>query len=135
MFKVFAATIFTLVLSSFAQAQEATPAPHVGSGPCAADAAKFCAGIEHGDGRIAKCLHQNKDKVSEECKASKKKMRAAVMEVKEACHDDLEKFCSTVKAGGGRIMKCMKEHKEELSQGCKAEVEQMKEERKSRRGR
>ena len=138
MFQVFASTILsltaTLVFSSMAFAQDATPTP-AGKGPCAADVAQFCSGIEHGDGRLMKCLHANKDKVSAECKASHEKMKEAFKEVKEACHDDVEKFCGTVKGGKGRIMKCMKEHKEELSAGCKAEVEQMKEQRKSRRGR
>jgi hypothetical protein len=37
----------------------------------------------------------------------------------EACKPDVEKFCSDVKAGGGRIISCMRQHKEELSQACK----------------
>lgn len=135
MFKVIASSLFVLALSSFAQAQDAAPAGHMGHGPCAADAAKLCPGIEHGEGRIAKCLHEKKDQVSAECKANKEKMKQAFKEIKEACHDDVEKFCGSTKAGGGRIMKCMKEHKEELSPGCRGEVEQMKAERKARKGR
>jgi hypothetical protein len=37
----------------------------------------------------------------------------------EACKPDVEKFCSDVKAGGGRIISCMRQHKDELSQACK----------------
>ncbi|MNL86129.1 Cysteine rich repeat protein [compost metagenome] len=58
-------------------------------------------------------------------------MKEAFKDVKEACHDDVEKYCANVKSGRGRIMKCMKEHKEQLSPACKAEVEEMK---KNRRG-
>jgi hypothetical protein len=126
MFKVFASSLLVLAFSSLAHAQQ--------EGPCAADAAKLCPGIAAGDGRIAKCLHENKDKVSAECKATKEKMKAAFKEVKEACHDDVEKFCGSVQAGKGRIIKCMKEHKEEVSEGCRAEIEQMKERRKGRKG-
>lgn len=135
MFKVFASSLLVLVFSSFAQAQNATPAPHMGHGPCAADAAKLCPGIEHGEGRIAKCLREKKDQVSAECKAAKEKMKDALQEMKEACHDDVEKFCGNVEAGRGRIMKCMKKHQAEVSPSCRAEIEQMKAERKSRKGR
>ena len=94
MVKVFSSVFFVLALGSFAQAEEATtPAAAAGGGACAADVAQLCSGVEHGDGRIAKCLRDNKDKVSAECKANHEKMKAAFKEVKEACHDDVEKFC------------------------------------------
>lgn len=39
---------------------------------------------------------------------------------KGACKEDAKKFCPDVKPGGGRIIRCMKEHEKELSEGCKA---------------
>ena len=36
------------------------------------------------------------------------------------CKADMEKFCKGVEPGEGRVMKCMKEHEAELSEGCKA---------------
>ena len=102
-------------------------------GACAKDRETLCKGVEPGEGRIAKCMMENKDKLSAECKAQHEKMKGMMQEVKEACHDDVEKFCGDVKAGKGRIIKCMKEHKDELSAACKAEVENAKEARKKAR--
>ncbi|MFS4461078.1 cysteine rich repeat-containing protein [Bdellovibrio sp. HCB2-146] len=130
MFKFVSALTMVLAMSSFAFAQGETMSPP-GDGPCAKDVQALCPGIEPGDGRIAKCMHENKAKLSAECKAQKEKMKAAFKEVKEACHDDVERFCGDVKPGRGRIMKCMKEHQDKLSASCKTEVEEMK---KNRRG-
>ena len=44
-----------------------------------------------------------------------------------ACRADLDKFCKDVKPGGGRLIKCLKEHAAELSSGCKAAREEKKE--------
>ena len=38
------------------------------------------------------------------------------------CKDDIEKFCKDVKPGQGRILKCMREHENELSPVCKDHV-------------
>jgi len=43
------------------------------------------------------------------------------------CADDVAKFCKDVQPGGGRIMKCMKEHENELSPACKQHIAQVKE--------
>ncbi len=39
------------------------------------------------------------------------------------CADDAAKFCKDVQPGDGHIMKCMKEHENELSPECKARME------------
>lgn len=35
-----------------------------------------------------------------------------------ACRPDVEKFCSGVEPGGGRIIECLREHKAQLSPDC-----------------
>ncbi|MGL5005717.1 MAG: cysteine rich repeat-containing protein [Casimicrobium sp.] len=65
-----AATIFlslTIATSAFAQQRDAMKA-------CADDVKTLCAGVERGDGRIAKCLKENESKVSAACK---EKLKAA----------------------------------------------------------
>ena len=37
---------------------------------------------------------------------------------KGPCRGDVEKFCKDVKAGHGRVWKCLKSHEAELSQAC-----------------
>ena len=38
--------------------------------------------------------------------------------MRRACAEDAKKLCTDVKAGDGRIAQCLKQHAQELSQGC-----------------
>ena len=38
--------------------------------------------------------------------------------VQAACHGDVQRFCTGVQPGGGRIGQCLKAHARELSPGC-----------------
>ena len=42
------------------------------------------------------------------------------------CADDIAKFCKDIKPGGGRLVKCIKEHEKELSPVCTASMEEAK---------
>lgn len=123
--KILLALTSLLLMGSVASAQ--------GNGPCAKDRETLCAGIEPGDGRMMKCMMENQDKLSAECKAHHEKMKAHMKDMKESCADDVEKFCGDVKPGRGRVMKCMKKHKEEVSAACKEEMASAKEARKKAR--
>jgi cysteine rich repeat protein len=39
--------------------------------------------------------------------------------IRSACADDAKKFCSSVQPGGGRVIACLKEHKDSLSAACR----------------
>ena len=39
--------------------------------------------------------------------------------IRAACADDAQKLCAGVQPGGGRIVACLKEHKDSLSDQCK----------------
>ena len=41
-----------------------------------------------------------------------------------ACAEDVAKFCKDVQPGGGRLVKCMKEHEKELSAGCQQQIQE-----------
>lgn len=46
-----------------------------------------------------------------------------------ACKADVEKLCPDVQPGGGRIIQCLKQHKDEVSAECKARLRQMRDRR------
>jgi hypothetical protein len=93
-----------------------------GSGPCAEDVAKFCKDVQPGGGRMAQCLKTHENELSGSCKEHILKMKQRGREFHEACQDDVTKLCKDVKPGGGRIMHCLKEHKDELSPECKEKL-------------
>src|SRR5450755_2070528 len=39
--------------------------------------------------------------------------------IRAACAEDAQKLCAGVQPGGGRIVACLKEHKDSLSDRCK----------------
>lgn len=115
--KMLLSLVMMISLSAFADHHE--PKEQKMGNPCKADIEKLCAGIEPGDGRMMKCMKDNEDKMSAECKAKRSEMKEKMKDAHEACHEDIEKLCNDVSPGKGRIIKCLKRHKDELSQGCK----------------
>src|SRR5271166_3645484 len=49
---------------------------------------------------------------------------AAVAILRAGCTDDAQKFCANVEPGGGRILQCLKDHKDSLSDKCKQSAQQ-----------
>jgi pyruvate/2-oxoglutarate dehydrogenase complex dihydrolipoamide acyltransferase (E2) component len=39
-----------------------------------------------------------------------------------ACASDVQKLCAGVQPGGGRVLACLKQHKDEVSDGCKQAI-------------
>jgi hypothetical protein len=44
--------------------------------------------------------------------------------VREACRADVERLCKDVKPGHGEIRECLKAHEADLSDGCKAAIQE-----------
>ncbi|MFN0039070.1 MAG: cysteine rich repeat-containing protein [Burkholderiales bacterium] len=82
---------------------------------CKADVENLCKGVPHGQGRVLRCLAENKDKLSSAC-------RAEISEVqnRHPCMKDMERLCKGVQPGEGRMKECMKQNEAELSPECKA---------------
>ncbi|HWE22408.1 MAG TPA: cysteine rich repeat-containing protein [Myxococcales bacterium] len=94
--------------------------------PCEADAQKFCAGVQPGQGRILQCLKQHEADLSPECKQRRDSFRERMEEIRAACEADAKKFCSDIRPGSGRIAACLKSHENELSDACRNEGEKMR---------
>ncbi len=90
---------------------------------CKADAEKFCKDVKQGKGAIVKCLKEHEAELSAECKANAAQVKEVVKEkvhaAKDACADDIQKFCANEKPGRGGILKCLKANENSISTTCK----------------
>lgn len=42
------------------------------------------------------------------------------------CMSDIERLCKGIEPGGGRILKCLKAHKKEMTVGCAQALQKLK---------
>ena len=82
---------------------------------CNGDAKTICKEVQPGEGRVLRCLVENKEKLSSACRA-----QIAEGERRHPCMKDMERLCKGVQPGEGRMMECMKQHEAEFSPECKA---------------
>ena len=94
--------------------------------PCAEEISKYCKEVKPGGGRILDCLNEHQQDLSASCKNKLEEAKKRLMEAQKACTGDMEKFCKDVQPGGGRILKCLREHTEELSPACREVIEKTK---------
>jgi hypothetical protein len=52
-------------------------------------------------------------------------------DLRAACADDAKTLCPDVQPGGGRIMQCLAQHKDKVSEGCKQAVIKARQAKKS----
>jgi hypothetical protein len=113
------AWVFCLTVATAASAE-------VTARPCREDAARLCKDVKPGGGAVAKCLKEHSGELSPACKDNIAKAKEKIKEVKEACEGDAKKLCKDEKPGGGRILRCLKQHEGELSAECKAAMQKPK---------
>jgi 3-hydroxymyristoyl/3-hydroxydecanoyl-(acyl carrier protein) dehydratase len=99
---------------------------------CAADKVKFCSTVKPGEGRTHKCIRDNYEKLSPECKQAEfehLKVSSSDIRLKptmqKACAQEVDKFCKNVPKGDGNVIACLRENVEKkmgMSQACKDEV-------------
>lgn len=118
---VFAAASLLAVFATPTLAADASPAASPVRQACAADFAKFCAGQDPRSETGRTCMRQHHAEFSEGCRTALTARRQERMEhIKTACAADIAKFCNAGSQTGDRPGRCLRDHKAELSESCKA---------------
>jgi len=93
---------------------------------CKQEIDTYCQKVTPGNGRVLACLYAYGDKLSNRCEyalydASVQLERAvnALSYVANECRNDLQAYCSAVKPGEGRLINCLDQNNEKVSERCK----------------
>ena len=93
---------------------------------CEKEIKTYCSQVIPGEGRVLACLYAHEDKLSGQCEyalydaaAQLERFVAALTYVANECDEDLEKFCSNIAPGEGRLLKCLKKNKKKIQARCK----------------
>ncbi|KAG1656262.1 hypothetical protein FOA52_011910 [Chlamydomonas sp. UWO 241] len=98
---------------------------------CRDDVDKLCATVEPGEGRVHKCLRDNRKKLSETCR--KEELRLEEIEannvelsvgVLKSCKSERRMYCKAVSTGSARVFRCLAENINDADFGgvCRAQI-------------
>jgi len=120
-------TIAALTFAYQAQAQDSLVEHVLNS--CKVEMESFCSQVTPGGGRLLHCAAAHEDKLSGQCSYAlfqaatvMEQMAAAIVYVAQQCQTDIQTLCSDVKEGDGRILMCLEEQAEGVSDACKQAV-------------
>jgi len=113
-----------LVFSGVVSAQQAL-IDSVAKG-CDKELKTYCKDVTPGEGRVLACLYAYEDKLSGQCEYAlydaaaqlERAINALVYAVNE-CGDDLEKYCSSIEPGQGRLLQCIEKNDAKVTKRCK----------------
>jgi len=101
---------------------------------CKTDIVQFCSKVSPGDGRVMSCLYAHEEVISEACDAATDDIAdlidgffAGVRDAFAICAPDIEKSCSDVKIGQGRLVSCLASNQATLAKDCGDIVAKLKE--------
>ena len=92
---------------------------------CEGDVQKLCKDVAPGEGRVATCLKDNESRLSTSCQSAFNEWRMGRMKLTAACAGDVGKWCPQVPEGGGRILRCLREHERELGSDCRSALNKL----------
>jgi len=99
---------------------------------CKVEIEKYCSRVTPGQGRILSCLYAYQDKLSGKCEfalydaaVQLERAVAALSYVANECEDDLDKYCSEVPAGEGRLLNCLEKNDKQVSKRCKQALKEV----------
>ena len=92
---------------------------------CEKELTTYCSNVTIGEGRVLACLYAHNDKLSGQCEfalygaaVQLERFVAALSYLANECDADLDKFCSAVEAGEGRLLKCLDDNSAKISGRC-----------------
>jgi hypothetical protein len=93
---------------------------------CKKELETYCKDVTPGQGRGLACLYAHSDKLSGQCEyalydaaAQLERAVAALSYVINECGNDLQKLCSGIPAGEGRLLNCLEKNDSKVSGRCK----------------
>jgi hypothetical protein len=92
---------------------------------CDGDVKSLCRDVQPGDGRVATCLKENEHRLSTGCQSAFNEWRMQRMKLTAACAGDLGRWCPQVPEGGGRILRCLREHAADLTSDCRSALQKL----------
>ena len=127
--KKFVGVVLGLVFLSVMPATAAENLVQTVAEGCKVELTSYCKDVTPGEGRVLACLYAHGDKISGRCEyalydAAVQLERAvsALAYVANECADDLDKNCSGVEAGEGRLLECLEKNSAKVSDRCKQAV-------------
>jgi hypothetical protein len=121
--RVFKAVTLIAPLAAALTMTGSARAEHHG-GPCRADVQRLCPNVKPGFGGFRDCLAEHASELSPACQERLSRIQAKMAAWRAACQDDVQKLCSDVTPGRGTIIKCLRQHRDELSQSCQDQLAQ-----------
>ena len=92
---------------------------------CEKELTSYCKDVTPGEGRILACLYAHSDKLTGQCEyalydaaVQLERFVAALTYVANECDEDIDKFCASVAIGKCRILKCLDENANKISERC-----------------
>ncbi|MGZ8137499.1 MAG: cysteine rich repeat-containing protein [Methylococcaceae bacterium] len=92
---------------------------------CKTELDAYCKSVTPGEGRILACIYAHSDKLSSRCEYAMYDSATQLERIMEAlsyaineCDADLEKNCSNVQPGEGRLLACLEKNPKTVSSAC-----------------
>jgi hypothetical protein len=127
--KVMSVLVLAVLLLGFAYATaQADPVNTIAEG-CKVELEKYCSQVTPGDSRVLACLYAHGEKISPKCEyalydaaVQLERAVAALTYLVNECDDDMEKYCTAVEPGEGRILDCLNKQGKNVSERCRGAI-------------
>lgn len=92
---------------------------------CKTELESYCSQVTPGEQRVLACLYAHNDKLSGQCQnalydaaVELEKAITALKIVAVGCEQDIDTICADVIAGEGRILQCLMDNQDQVSDTC-----------------